>query len=99
METLIEYYGNSLITAPLSNPCSKLSWHPIDIDNVLALFEGYYSKDRFGTKVPFSGTFEHPRPEIFTTIGNAFRNAFVKAFAGELEPGKKLPKVEPEKKQ
>ena len=58
-----------------------------------------HSKDRFGTKVPFSGTFEHPRPEIFTTIGNAFRNAFVKAFAGELEPGKKLPKVEPEKKQ
>ena len=59
-----------------------------------------YSKDRFGTKVPFSGTFEHPNPEILTTIGNAFRNAFIKAFSGELEPpGKKLPKVEPEKKQ
>jgi hypothetical protein len=59
-----------------------------------------YSKDRFGTKVPFSGTFEHPNPDILTTIGNAFRNAFIKAFSGELEPpGKKLPKVEPEKKQ
>ena len=59
-----------------------------------------YSKDRFGTKVPFSGTFERPNPEILTTIGNAFRNAFIKAFSGELEPpGKKLPKVEPEKKQ
>jgi uncharacterized protein DUF748 len=58
-----------------------------------------HPKDRFGTKVPFSGTFEHPNPEILTTVFNAFRNAFVKAFAGELEPGKKLPKVEPEKKQ
>jgi hypothetical protein len=58
-----------------------------------------HPKDRFGTKVPFSGTFEHPNPEILTTVFNAFRNAFVKAFAGELEPGKKLPRVEPEKKQ
>jgi hypothetical protein len=58
-----------------------------------------YSKDRFGTKVPFPGTFEHPNPEILTTIGNAFRNAFIKAFSGELPPEHKPPKVEPEKKQ
>ena len=58
-----------------------------------------YPKDRFGTKVPFSGTFEHPQPDIFATIGNAFRNAFVKAFEGKLENWKKLPPVEPEKKQ
>jgi hypothetical protein len=57
-----------------------------------------YSKDRFGTKVPFSGTFEHPNPEILTTISNAFRNAFIKAFSGELPPGHNPPKVEPEKK-
>src|SRR5581483_8668083 len=56
-------------------------------------------KERFGTKVPFSGTFEHPNPEILTTVFNAFRNAFVKAFAGELPAGHKLPQVEPEKKQ
>ena len=58
-----------------------------------------YPKDRFGTKVPFSGTFEHPQPDIFTTIGNAFRNAFVKVFEGKLENWKKLPPVEPERKQ
>ena len=58
-----------------------------------------YPEDRFGTKVPFSGTFEHPSPDIFTTIGNAFRNAFVKAFQGKLDNWKKLPPVEPEKKQ
>jgi len=58
-----------------------------------------YPKDRFGTKVPFSGTFEHPTPDIIATIFNAFRNAFVQAFKGKLENWKKVPKVEPEKKQ
>ena len=59
-----------------------------------------YSKDRFGTKVPFSGTFEHPQPDIFATVFNAFRNAFVKAFEGKLENEKaKLPKVNPDEKQ
>jgi len=58
-----------------------------------------YPKDRFGTKVPFSGTFEHPAPDVFATVFNAFRNAFVQAFEGKLENWKKVPKVEPEKKQ
>jgi hypothetical protein len=58
-----------------------------------------YPRDRFGTKVPFSGTFEHPNPDIFATIGNAFQNAFVKALSGKLDNWKKLPPVEPEKKQ
>jgi uncharacterized protein involved in outer membrane biogenesis len=59
-----------------------------------------YPKDRFGTKIPFSGTFEKPQPEILTTVFNAFRNAFVQAFEGKLEnENVKVPKVEPEKKQ
>ena len=58
-----------------------------------------YPKDRFGTKVPFSGTFERPTPDIIATIFNAFRNAFVQAFEGKVENWKKIPKVEPEKKQ
>jgi len=58
-----------------------------------------YPKDRFGTKVPFSGTFEHPQPDIFATIGNAFRNAFVQAFSGKLQNWKRLPPVKPEEKQ
>ena len=44
-----------------------------------------YPKDRFGTKVPFSCTFHNPAPEVMTTVFNAFRNAFVKAFEGKLE--------------
>src|SRR6266404_8682404 len=58
-----------------------------------------YPKDRFGTKVPFSGTFEHPQPDIFATIGNAFPNAFVQAFSGKLQNWKTLPPVKPEEKQ
>ncbi len=58
-----------------------------------------HPKDRFGTKVPFSGTFGNPHPDIFATIFNAFRNAFVKAFEGKVENWKQIPKVEPEKKQ
>jgi hypothetical protein len=57
-----------------------------------------YPKDRFGTKVPFTGTFDNPAPEVMTTIFNAFRNAFVKAFEGKLENEKvELPKVDPNK--
>ena len=60
-----------------------------------------YSKDRFGTRVPFAGTFDEPQPEVLPTVFNAFRNAFVKAFEGKLEnKNVKLPeKVEPDKKE
>jgi uncharacterized protein involved in outer membrane biogenesis len=60
-----------------------------------------YSKDRFGTRVPFAGSFDNPQPEILTTVFNAFRNAFVKAFEGKLEnQNVKLPeKVDPDKKE
>ena len=60
-----------------------------------------HPKDRFGTRVPFAGTFDNPTPEILTTVFNAFRNAFVKAFEGKLENEKvKLPeKVDPDKNE
>ena len=57
-----------------------------------------HPKDRFGTKVPFAGTFDDPRPDIITTVFNAFRNAFVKAFSGTLEDKKiELPELNEEK--
>ena len=59
-----------------------------------------YPKDRFGTKVPFSGTFDNPRPDVIETAFNAFRNAFIKAFSGTLEDKNiGLPKLEEEKKE
>jgi hypothetical protein len=57
-------------------------------------------KDRFGTKVPFSGNFDDPKAAVMTTIFNVFRNAFIKAFTGTLSENKQdLPKVDPEKKK
>ncbi|HST30330.1 MAG TPA: DUF748 domain-containing protein [Chthoniobacterales bacterium] len=78
------------------NP-AKFIWE--GILGVLTDIVRNHPQDRFGTKVPFSGTFENPRPDIFATVFNAFRNAFVKAFSGTLENWKQIPKVEPEKKQ
>ena len=63
------------------------------------LTEGGGLSVRARTMGPFAGSFEHPQPDIFATISNAFRNAFVQAFEGKLENWKKLPPVEQEKKQ
>ena len=43
-----------------------------------------HPKDRFGTRVPISGTFDDPAPAILQTVFNVVRNAFVKAFEGKL---------------
>lgn len=44
-----------------------------------------HPKDRFGTKVPVSGSFDDPAPAVMDTIFNVFKNAFVKAFGGTLK--------------
>src|SRR5262249_18113710 len=80
----------------LQNP-GKFIWEAIL--GTLTEIVRNHPKDRFATKAPFSGTFKDPHPDIFATISNAFRNAFVKAFEGKLENWKQVPKVEPEKKQ
>ena len=81
-------------------------FNPETTDNPLtaiweAILEGVtrivrnHPKDRFGTRIPFAGTFEDPQPDIFATVFNAFRNAFVKAFEGKLdERNLKLPEVD-----
>jgi hypothetical protein len=57
-----------------------------------------HPKDRFGTRVPLSGNFEDPAPDVMTTIVNVFKNAFIKAFEGKLENENiELPKVDKEK--
>ena len=43
-----------------------------------------HPKDRFGTKVPISGSFDDPAPAVLDTVFNVFKNAFVKAFEGRL---------------
>jgi hypothetical protein len=60
-----------------------------------------HQQDRFATRVPYSGTFENPQEDVWTTVFNVFRNAFVKAFTGKLQNEKiDLPKkIEPDKKE
>jgi uncharacterized protein involved in outer membrane biogenesis len=60
-----------------------------------------HSQDRFGTRVPYSGTFDNPRQDVMTTVFNVFRNAFIKAFTGKLQNEKMdLPKkIDPDKKE
>jgi hypothetical protein len=57
-----------------------------------------HPQDRFGTRVPLSGSFDDPAPEVMTTVFNVFRNAFIKAFSGTLdEQHVEMPKVDPDK--
>ena len=65
-----------------------------------------HPKDRFGTKVPISGSFDDPAPAVMDTIFNVFRNAFVQAFKGELSDSdidlkeiQKSGETKPEKKE
>ncbi|HJT45411.1 MAG TPA: DUF748 domain-containing protein [Chthoniobacterales bacterium] len=75
-----------------TNPLN-LIWQGI-VEGVTRIVRNY-PKDRFGTKIPFAGTFGNPGPDVFATIFNAFRNAFVQAFTGKLEDEHvKVPKVE-----
>ena len=56
-------------------------------------------KDRFGTRVPLSGSFDNPQPAIIATVFNIFKNALIKAFEGKLEENhENLPKI-PETQQ
>lgn len=43
-----------------------------------------HPKDRFGTRVPLSGSFDDPTPAVMDTVFNVLRNAFIKAFEGRL---------------
>jgi hypothetical protein len=57
-----------------------------------------HPKDRFGTRVPLSGNFDDPSPDVMSTVINVFKNAFIKAFEGKLENENiELPKVDKEK--
>jgi hypothetical protein len=81
-----------------SNPLSNL-W--AGIVNGLTKIIRNQPKNRFGTHVPISGSFDQPQPALLTTVFNVFRNAFVKAFEAKLE-GQNLnvpDKVDPDKKE
>ncbi len=50
------------------------------------------SRDQFGTLIPFTGDASGAKTtDIFATIGNILRNAFVRAYLPRLEPGQQVP--------
>ena len=73
----------------------KLAWEAI-VAGVMKVFKNQ-PKDRFATKVPIEGEFGKPDVDLWTTIGNVFRNAFVKAFSPAVDESIAL--TEPREKQ
>ncbi len=63
----------------------ELFWQAL-VGGVVSGFKNW-SRDQFGTVVPFSGNATTTNTEIMTTIGNILRNAFVRAYLPRLEGG------------
>lgn len=42
-------------------------------------------RDQFGTRIPFTGSLNTPKPDILATIGNVLRNAFIRAYLPRLQ--------------
>jgi hypothetical protein len=82
----------------------KLAWQAI-VAGVVKIFKNH-PKDQLATKIPISGTFEKKGVDLWTTIGNVLRNAFVHAFSPTFDqtvgPSKDLTedrKIDEEKKK
>jgi hypothetical protein len=64
------------------NP-AKLLWESI-VGAVTGVFKNK-EEDRLATKIPISGSFDDPSPDIWATIGNLLRNAFIRAIMPGLD--------------
>jgi len=56
------------------------------IGGTTAVFKNF-SRDQFGTLIPFSGDTSGTTADILSTIGNVLRNAFVRAYLPRLQSG------------
>ena len=63
-------------------PLHKL-WEGL-VDVVSRLFRNL-PRDRFGTKVQYSGRYDQPKYSVLSIIGQAAKNAFIKALSPELD--------------
>lgn len=82
---------------PLLEDLKVVSWHKDKKDPAKLLWESIVGavtglfknkpEDRLATKIPISGTFDNPSPDIWATIGNLLRNAFVRAIMPGLDRG------------
>ncbi len=62
---------------------AKLLWESI-VGAVTGVFKNK-EEDRLATKIPISGSFDDPSPDIWATIGNLLRNAFIRAIMPGLD--------------
>jgi hypothetical protein len=65
-----------------TNPI-KLAWQAI-VAGAVKIFKNH-PEDQVATKIPVSGTFEKTDVEIWTTVVNVLRNAFVEAFRARVD--------------
>ena len=67
---------------PESNPLKRV-WEGF-LDFAATVFENQEA-DQVAARIPFSGTLENPKTNLFATIASVMRNAFISAFARSLE--------------
>ncbi len=67
------------------------------VGGVMKIFQNQ-KKDQFATRVPFEGDVSTSNVNIWRTIGNVFRNAFVDAFRNQVEGTVDLETVEKDEK-
>jgi hypothetical protein len=70
----------------------QLFWEAI-VGTVTSLLENQ-PKDQFAAKIPFSGNFEDPDANIWSTIGSILENAFIRALIPNVEGTINLEQVE-----
>jgi hypothetical protein len=74
----------------------EYAWEGV-ISLVMNVFKSH-STENFATKTPISGTLHDPSVGLWASIGNVFRNAFIKPFKPELENSIPEAKPDPKKK-
>lgn len=67
----------------IKKPFFKLLWKAV-VGAVVGVFKNQ-PEDRLATKIPFNGTFDDPGADIWATIGNLLKNAFIQALMPGLD--------------
>ncbi len=79
----------------IKNPL-KLFWEAI-VGAVTGLFKNKET-NQLAAKIPFSGSFDNPSADIWSTMGSVLENAFIRALIPRIEGTENIKKVENQKK-
>lgn len=80
----------------VTNPV-KLAWEGI-VGGITRVFRNQ-PKDRLATKIPIEGDLSKPKTLLFPTLGNILKNAFIRAYKGNVEESVTLKDALEEKSQ